>query len=70
MMAINSEENNQAQLFNCQTNLSPCSKNNVGTKETTKRTKVRIAIPNFTNFFILLSVLFVIILSEKTIQKH
>ena len=57
MMGINNEAHIQDQLLICQTSLSPCSRNNVGTKEIPIRTKAIIAILNITNFFIFLEFL-------------
>ena len=58
MMPISSEANIHDQLLNCQTNLSPFSRNNVGTNTIPKRTKANNAIPIIADLFILLLVLF------------
>ena len=60
MKATNSEAKIKVQLLNCQTNLSPCLRNNVGTKEIPKKAKVNIAIQINPNFFIVAVDLFII----------
>ena len=53
MMAISSEAKIHVQLLNCQINLSPFLRNNVGTKVIAKSTKAIIAMPHILIFFIL-----------------
>ena len=53
MMAISSEVKIHVQLLNCQINLSPFLRNNVGTKVIAKSTKAIIAMPHILIFFIL-----------------
>lgn len=50
--ATNSEAKIKVQLLICQTNLSPCLKNNVGTKEIPQRANVNIDKQINPNFFI------------------
>ena len=52
MKAINSEVKIKVQLLICQTNLSPCLRNNVGTKEIPPRANVNIDKQINPNFFI------------------
>ena len=53
MMAISSEAKIHVQLLNCQINLSPFLRNNVGTKVIAKSTKAIIAMPHILIVFIL-----------------
>jgi len=53
MMAISSEAKIHVQLLNCQINLSPFLRNNVGTKVIAKSTKAIIAMPHILIFFFL-----------------
>ena len=55
MKAINSEVKINVQLLICQTNLSPCLRNNVGTKEIPPRAMVSNAKQINPNFFIVQS---------------
>ena len=59
MKATNSEAKIKVQLLNCQTNLSPCLRNNVGTKEIPKRAKVNITKQINPNYFITFSSMFI-----------
>ena len=52
MKATNSEAKIKVQLLICQTNLSPCLRNNVGTKEIPQRANVNIDKQINPNFFI------------------
>ena len=55
MKATNSEAKIKVQLLICQTNLSPCLRNNVGTKEIPPRAMVSNAKQINPNFFIVQS---------------
>ncbi len=55
MKAINSEVKINVQLLICQTNLSPCLRNHIGTKEIPPRAKVSNAKQINPNFFIVQS---------------
>ena len=52
MKVTNSEAKIKVQLLNCQANLSPCLRNNVGTKEIPPKANVNIDKQINPNFFI------------------